>query len=164
MIFHTWSIVTGTRAPWSSHIAVIPRFRAIKPVRTELGVHFATSEDEAVEEVAEAFTAELEEIVRVPGSWKCCLRLQSLSIVGELERVGGKAITGAFSRGNIENGRSIKPYSGTLPLVNLLLHWTPRFQFQLSFVSYVSMEWKTGRTKASQLNMYRNVGKPRAIH
>ena len=35
----TCSTVTGYRAPCSSHIAVIPRLRAIKPVRIELGVH-----------------------------------------------------------------------------------------------------------------------------
>lgn len=35
----TCSTVTGTRAPWSSHIAVIPRLRAISPVRIEFGVH-----------------------------------------------------------------------------------------------------------------------------
>lgn len=28
------------RAPWSVHSAVIPRFRAITPVRIEFGVHF----------------------------------------------------------------------------------------------------------------------------
>jgi hypothetical protein len=37
----TCSTVTGTRAPWLSHIAVIPRLRAIRPVRIELGVHLA---------------------------------------------------------------------------------------------------------------------------
>jgi hypothetical protein len=31
--------VTGKRAPCSSHIAVIPRFRAITPVRRDIGVH-----------------------------------------------------------------------------------------------------------------------------
>jgi hypothetical protein len=37
----TWRTVTGYRAPWSSHIDVIPRLRAMRPVRTEVGVHFA---------------------------------------------------------------------------------------------------------------------------
>jgi hypothetical protein len=37
----TWRTVTGYRAPWSSHIEVIPRLRAMRPVRTEVGVHFA---------------------------------------------------------------------------------------------------------------------------
>jgi hypothetical protein len=32
-------MVTGYRAPWSSHMAVIPRFRAMSPVRREFGVH-----------------------------------------------------------------------------------------------------------------------------
>lgn len=37
----TCNTVTGTRAPWSSHIAVIPRLRAMRPVRIEFGVHLA---------------------------------------------------------------------------------------------------------------------------
>jgi len=32
--------VTGNRAPWSSHIAVIPRLRAITPVLIDCGDHF----------------------------------------------------------------------------------------------------------------------------
>jgi len=32
--------VTGIRTPWSFQIAVIPRFRAISPVRMEFAVHF----------------------------------------------------------------------------------------------------------------------------
>jgi predicted NBD/HSP70 family sugar kinase len=42
-IFQTWRIVTGNRAPWSSHIAVIPRLRAMTPVRIEFGAHFAAA-------------------------------------------------------------------------------------------------------------------------
>jgi hypothetical protein len=38
----TWRTVTGYRAPWLSHIAVIPRLRAIIPVLIEFGVHLAT--------------------------------------------------------------------------------------------------------------------------
>lgn len=53
-------MVTGTRAPWSSHIAVIPRFRAIRPVLMEVGVHFVVSEDVALEGAAAAFLEELE--------------------------------------------------------------------------------------------------------
>ena len=30
----------GNLAPWSFHNAVIPRLRAIRPVRKEFGVHF----------------------------------------------------------------------------------------------------------------------------
>lgn len=40
-IMHTCRTVTGNLTPWSSHIAVTPRLRAIRPVRTEVGVHFA---------------------------------------------------------------------------------------------------------------------------
>ena len=40
----TWRTVTGKRAPCWSHIAVMPRFRAMTPVRTEFGVHFAAAE------------------------------------------------------------------------------------------------------------------------
>jgi hypothetical protein len=32
--------VTGIRTPWSFQMAVIPRLRAISPVRIEFGVHF----------------------------------------------------------------------------------------------------------------------------
>lgn len=39
----TWSTVTGKRAPCSSHMAVIPRLRAMTPVRIEFGVHFAAT-------------------------------------------------------------------------------------------------------------------------
>ena len=42
----TWRTVTGKRAPCWSHIAVMPRFRAMTPVRTECGVHFATTEED----------------------------------------------------------------------------------------------------------------------
>jgi hypothetical protein len=42
----TWRTVTGKRAPCWSHIAVMPRFRAMTPVRTEFVVHFATAEVE----------------------------------------------------------------------------------------------------------------------
>lgn len=37
----TCRTVTGSRAPLSSHITVIPRLRAMRPVRIEFGVHFA---------------------------------------------------------------------------------------------------------------------------
>ena len=33
----------GFLAPWSVHKEVIPRLRAMRPVRTELGVHFASA-------------------------------------------------------------------------------------------------------------------------
>lgn len=36
----TCRIVTGTLTPWSFQMAVIPRLRAISPVRIELAVHF----------------------------------------------------------------------------------------------------------------------------
>lgn len=39
----TCKTVTGIRTPWSFHIAVIPRLRAIRPVRIEFGVHFLGS-------------------------------------------------------------------------------------------------------------------------
>lgn len=32
--------MTGIRTPWSFQMAVIPRLRAISPVRMEFGVHF----------------------------------------------------------------------------------------------------------------------------
>lgn len=35
-----WRTVTGMRAPWSVHRTVMPRFRAMTPVRIEFGVHF----------------------------------------------------------------------------------------------------------------------------
>jgi hypothetical protein len=46
--------VTGIRTPWSFQRAVIPRLRAITPVRMEFGVHFdgAASGCEIAEEVA----------------------------------------------------------------------------------------------------------------
>lgn len=47
----TWSTVTGSRAPWSFHTAVIPRLRAIRPVRIESGVHFATRGVASADEV-----------------------------------------------------------------------------------------------------------------
>lgn len=37
----TWRTVTGIRTPWSFHRADIPRLRAMRPVRTDIGVHFA---------------------------------------------------------------------------------------------------------------------------
>jgi hypothetical protein len=36
---NAWRTVTGIRAPWSVHREVIPRFRAMTPVRIEFGVH-----------------------------------------------------------------------------------------------------------------------------
>ncbi|SRR6266404_1997185 len=51
----TWRTVTGKRAPCSSHIAVIPRFRAMTPDRIDCGVHFATFEVE--DSVTAFFTA-----------------------------------------------------------------------------------------------------------
>lgn len=53
--FLTWRTVTGIRTPWSFQRAVIPRLRAITPVRMEFGVHFdgaSASGCEFVEEVA----------------------------------------------------------------------------------------------------------------
>lgn len=46
--------MTGIRTPWSFQRAVIPRLRAITPVRMEFGVHFdgAASGCEVEEEVA----------------------------------------------------------------------------------------------------------------
>ena len=46
--------MTGIRTPWSFQRAVIPRLRAITPVRMEFGVHFddAASGCESAEEVA----------------------------------------------------------------------------------------------------------------
>ena len=47
--------MTGIRTPWSFQRAVIPRLRAITPVRMEFGVHFggdAASGCEVAEEVA----------------------------------------------------------------------------------------------------------------
>lgn len=43
-ILHTCSTVTGSLAPWSFQSTVIPRLRAMTPVRIELGVHFDTGE------------------------------------------------------------------------------------------------------------------------
>lgn len=39
----TCRIVTGTLTPLSSYVLVIPRFRAIRPVRIEFGVHFGAA-------------------------------------------------------------------------------------------------------------------------
>ena len=36
--------MTGILTPWSFHTAVIPRLRAINPVRIEFGVHFCGPE------------------------------------------------------------------------------------------------------------------------
>ena len=46
--------MTGIRTPWSFQRAVIPRLRAITPVRMEFGVHFdgAASGCEVAQEVA----------------------------------------------------------------------------------------------------------------
>lgn len=41
----TCKTVTGIRTPWSFHRAVIPRFRAMRPVRIEFGVHFCVLAD-----------------------------------------------------------------------------------------------------------------------
>ena len=53
--------MTGIRTPWSFQRAVIPRLRAISPVRMEFGVHFddAASGCEFTEEVTNggAFSA-----------------------------------------------------------------------------------------------------------
>jgi hypothetical protein len=56
----TWRTVTGKRAPCSSHIAVIPRFRAMTPVRMQVGVHFATV---GVEDCVSAYVTALQWIV-----------------------------------------------------------------------------------------------------
>ena len=53
----TWRTVTGKRAPCWSHIAVMPRFRAMTPVRTDFGVHFAAAE--ADDSAASAFVTAL---------------------------------------------------------------------------------------------------------
>lgn len=37
--FSSWRTVTGIRAPWSVHKEVMPRLRAMTPVRIEFGVH-----------------------------------------------------------------------------------------------------------------------------
>jgi hypothetical protein len=45
----TCRTVTGNLTPLSSHKATIPRFRAIRPVRIDIGVHFRGSVDVRVE-------------------------------------------------------------------------------------------------------------------
>ena len=40
---HTCRTVTGTLTPLSSYMLVIPRFRAMRPVRIEFGVHFGAA-------------------------------------------------------------------------------------------------------------------------
>ena len=52
----TCRTVTGTLTPLSSYMLVIPRLRAIRPVRTELGVHFGAA---SVVAVASFATVEL---------------------------------------------------------------------------------------------------------
>lgn len=59
----TCKTVTGIRTPWSFQSAVIPRLRAIRPVRIEFGLHFeefASSELFAVEELLAAFVLAVE--------------------------------------------------------------------------------------------------------
>lgn len=43
---HTWRTVTGNLTPWLSHITVIPRLRAMRPVRIEVGVQVLVDADE----------------------------------------------------------------------------------------------------------------------
>ncbi len=43
---HTWRTVTGNLTPWLSHITVIPLLRAMRPVRTEVGVQVLVDADE----------------------------------------------------------------------------------------------------------------------
>jgi hypothetical protein len=52
----TWRTVTGYRTPKSSHITVIPRLRAMSPVRIEFGVH-REGASVACEDVASAIGA-----------------------------------------------------------------------------------------------------------
>ena len=40
----TCKTVTGNLTPWSSHNATMPRFRAMRPVRMDVGVHFRRAE------------------------------------------------------------------------------------------------------------------------
>ena len=40
---HTCRTVTGTLTPLSSYMLVIPRFRAMRPVRIEFGVHLGAA-------------------------------------------------------------------------------------------------------------------------
>lgn len=81
---HTWSTVTGTLTPWSFQRDAMPRFRAIRPVRTELGVHFVevgTSGLEASLLGLEA-AADIVEWICLAQSWRWYGRwTQSLSIL-----------------------------------------------------------------------------------
>lgn len=45
IVEHTWRTVTGNLTPWLSHITVIPRLRAMRPVRTDVGVQVLVDAD-----------------------------------------------------------------------------------------------------------------------
>jgi len=36
----TWRMVTGNLTPWSFHMEVMPRLRAMRPVLVDCGAHF----------------------------------------------------------------------------------------------------------------------------
>lgn len=76
---HTCRTVTGTRAPVSSHTAVIPRFRAMRPVRIEFGVH--------LEVEAAAFAAIVEPNCLRPGADDSCHNLSIIRESGESRQV-----------------------------------------------------------------------------
>lgn len=59
----TWRTVTGKRTPWSFHIAVIPRFRAMTPVRIEPGDHFEVLDTALAVDVAVTAFAATEECI-----------------------------------------------------------------------------------------------------
>lgn len=91
----TWRTVTGCRAPWSSYMAVIPRFRAIRPVRIEFGVHLTTGCSTVLVEGV-ALLARVAWTSRTRAGHDCDCNFQSLSILRASD--GGKQRENAFRR------------------------------------------------------------------
>jgi len=77
----TCRTVTGTLTPLSSYMLVIPRFRAMRPVRIEFGDHFGTA---FVAGVANFATVELKYLTLADGD-----RLHSRNIGGNSRRSEG---------------------------------------------------------------------------
>ena len=80
----TCRTVTGTLTPLSSYMLVIPRFRAMRPVRIEFGVHFGAA---FVVSVANSATVELKCLTLVDGE-----RFHSRSIARSRRECGGMVL------------------------------------------------------------------------
>ena len=115
----TCRTVTGTLTPLSSYILVIPRFRAMRPVRIEHGVHFGAA---FVVGVANFATVELKCLTLADGD-----RLQSRNIRGMVE--GRRECEGAFRSGRATPQRktvmSASASDATTPTGNVVLHIWP---------------------------------------